>query len=375
MVVRQVYSTIRESCFALFRDVCGSLNIEDYVTFNFSPMQMNFSNGSRIIFRGMVKAEKLKSIHNVSLIWIEEASELSYEGFKELLGRLRHPSLKMYTILSLNPTSKSNWTYKHFFELPKFNDEELYKKRIIRRGDVYYHHSVCRDNKFLTEEYFQRLEETKEYDPDKYRIAWLGQFGINGVRVFPQFEVQSHEEIMKVVEKIPRKYKFVGMDFGFETSFNAVVRMAVDNENKWLYLYWEYYKNKMTDDETADALIEFVRTRELIKADSAEPKAICYYQKRGFNMTAAHKWNGGTRHARLDNTRKVKRFKKIICSDVCKNCIAELAELTYAKDKDGNIIEDEFSIDAHTLSAIQYALDNYDVTDVKYSISRADLGI
>ena len=34
-------------------------------------------------------------------------------------------------------------------------------------------------------------------------------------------------------------------------------------------------------------------------------------------------------------------------------------------DKDGNIIEDEFNSDPHTLSAIWYALDDYEVEDLK----------
>jgi len=375
LVVREVFETIRESCFSLFREIVNSLDLDENIKFVMSPMQMIFSNGSRIIFRGLDKPAKLKSINDISLIWIEECSEIKYEGFKELLGRLRNPNLTLHVILSTNPVSRSNWTYEHFFKKRGIDDLKLYKERVICEKNTYYHHSTVDDNKFLAESYREELEDMKNYDLDLYRIARLGQFGVNGVKVLPQFEIQPHSEVMKVVEKIPRKYKFVGMDFGFQESYNAVVRMAVDHERKWLYLYWEYYKNRMTDDETADALIEFVRTRELIKADSAEPKAIRYYQKRGFNMVAAHKWNGGTRHARLDNTRKVKRFKKIICSDICKNCIAELAELTYAKDKDGNIIEDEFSIDSHTLSAIQYGLDNYDVVDVKYSISKSDLGI
>jgi len=80
-----------------------------------------------------------------------------------------------------------------------------------------------------------------------------------------------------------------------EGTYDAVIRMAIDHEHKWLYLYWEYYRRNMTDDETADALEEFVETRECIKADSAEPKAIRYYQKRGFNMVATRKNNGGRR--------------------------------------------------------------------------------
>ena len=63
-----------------------------------SPMQVRFPNGSRIIFKGLDKPAKLKSINNISIIWIEECSEVKYEGFKELLGRLRHPTLPFHMI-------------------------------------------------------------------------------------------------------------------------------------------------------------------------------------------------------------------------------------------------------------------------------------
>lgn len=374
LVVREIYDTIRDSCYALFQEICDSLDLESYVTFTRSPMQINFDGGSKVIFRGMDKPEKLKSIHNVSLIWLEECSEIKYAGFKELVGRLRAPMLKLHMILSTNPVSKSNWVYEHFFTKRHVDDELLYAERVLRIGDTYYHHSICDDNLFLQESYREKLEEMKTYDADLYRVARLGRFGVNGVRVLPQFEIAPHNEVVAAVDKIPTRWHRVGMDFGFVESYNAVVRCAVDDQNKWLYIYWEYYKNRMTDDETADELHEFVETREVIKADSAEPKAIKYYQKRGFNMVAAKKWSGGTRHARLDNTRKVKRFKRIICSDACKNCIKELADLTFATDRNGETIPDEFNRDPHTFSALWYALDTYDVADIK-QLTKGDFGL
>lgn len=375
LVVRDVYDTIRDSCFSLFTEICTDMNLERQVRFTNSPMQMRFPNGSKILFRGLDKPGKLKSINNISLVWIEECSEIKYAGFKELLGRLRHPTLRLHMLLSTNPVSRSNWTYKHFFKAQGLDDHELYKKRVIKRGNIYYHHSVADDNLFLPAEYIDQLDDLENYDTDLYRVARLGQFGVNGLLVLPQFEVQPHEQVMQAVERIPRKYKRVGMDFGFESSYNAVLRMAIDHENKWLYIYWEYYRNHMTDDETADALAEFVETRERIKADSAEPKAIKYYQKRGFNMVATHKSNGGTRHSRLDNTRKMKRFRRIICSDHCRHCIDELRELTYAVDRDNEIIPDEFNIDPHTFSAMWYGLDDYDVADLKYKVRKEDFGL
>ena len=375
LVVRDVYDTIRDSCFSLFTEICTDMNLERQVRFTNSPMQMRFPNGSKILFRGLDKPGQLKSINNISLVWIEECSEIKYAGFKELLGRLRHPTLRLHMLLSTNPVSRSNWTYKHFFKAQGLDDHELYKKRVIKKGNIYYHHSVADDNLFLPTEYIDQLDDLENYDADLYRVARLGQFGVNGLLVLPQFEVQPHEQVMQAVERIPRKYKRVGMDFGFESSYNAVLRMAIDHENKWLYIYWEYYRNHMTDDETADALAEFVETRERIKADSAEPKAIKYYQKRGFNMVATHKSNGGTRHSRLDNTRKMKRFRRIICSDHCRHCIDELRELTYAVDRDNEIIPDEFNIDPHTFSAMWYGLDDYDVADLKYKVRKEDFGL
>ncbi|MGH0465572.1 phage terminase large subunit [Bacillus cereus] len=58
-----------------------------------------------MIFRGMDKPAKLKSIHNVLIVWQEETSEIKYEGFKEIKKRMCHPLLKLNRILSTNPVS------------------------------------------------------------------------------------------------------------------------------------------------------------------------------------------------------------------------------------------------------------------------------
>ncbi len=366
LVVREVYDTHRDSTFSLLSELIEDLELAHVVRVTGSPMQIKFPNGSKIIFKGMDKPAKLKSINNVSLIWLEECSEIKYEGFKELLGRLRHPTLPLHMILSTNPVSKDNWSYLHFFqdeEAQRFilDDERLYEERTIITNNTYYHHSTADDNRFLPDSYVEQLEEMKEYDIDLYRIARRGRFGINGKRVLPQFEVQPHEKVLAMMNEINMPMNFVGMDFGFEESYNAVLRMTVDVEKRWLFVYWEYYKNKQTDDETVEDLKEFIQTRERIIADSAEPKTIRYFKKMGFNIKPAKKFQG----SRLSNTKKMKRFKRIICSDECKNTIRELKTLTYAVDKKGKRIDDEFNIDPHTFSAMWYGLDKYDVTDLK----------
>lgn len=366
MIVREIYETIRDSCFDLLQEVAESMGVDGKITFTTSPMQVRFKNGSKIIFKGMDKPAKLKSLNGVSIVWIEECSEVKYAGFKEITGRLRHPAMSNHIILSTNPVSKSNWCYKYFFQEKKekvliLDDEELYKNRIVVKEKTYYHHSTVDDNFFVPKEYIEQLDDLKIHDTDLYRIARQGRFGINGKLVFPQFEVVPHEEGMKAVRKIQRPLLANGMDFGFVESYNALLRMVVDKDKKVLYIVWEYYTRDKDDTEIEMDIEEFRQTQELIKADCAEPKTIRYFKKQGFRIRAARKFQG----SRAAYTKKVKRFKKIVCLDNCINTIAELQELTFKEDKDGNVIEDEFNIDPHTLSAIWYGLDDYEVEDLK----------
>lgn len=366
LVVREVYDTHRDSTFSLFEEIISDLDLSGRIRAVTSPMQIRFPNGSKIIFKGMDKPEKLKSVNNVSLIWAEEGSEVKYAGFKELIGRMRHPTLDLHMIVSTNPVAQDNWTYTHFFKDEEnktftLDDEELYEKRELVVGDTYYHHSTAEDNYFLPQSYIDQLEDMKNYDPDLYRVARKGQFGVSGTKVLPQFEEMGHADVMKAITSINKPMQRVGMDFGFVTSFNAVLRMAVDLEEHILYIYWEYYKNGKTDDETALDLTEFKKSGERIIADSAEPKAIQYYRQQDFKMYGAKKFPG----SKLANIKKIKRFKKIICSSDCVNAVRELKNLTYKTDKLDNIIEDEFKIDAHTFDAVAYGLDGYEVADLK----------
>lgn len=380
LVVREVYESLRESCYDLLREIIFDLGLtRKQVIVYKNPMEISFCNGSKIIFKGMDKPEKLKSINDLSIVWLEEASEIKYEGYKELLGRLRHPTKSLHIFLTLNPVGIENWVYRHFFkrldeqgqEVTILDDEDLYEQHTIIHNGVYYHHSLCTDNLFLPQSYIDELEAMKDYDPDLYRVAKLGRFGVNGRRVLPQFTVETNiSHLLSEINHIPAQFHFCGMDFGFEESYNAVVQCAVDDKEKILYIYNEYYKNHMTDDKTAKELKALDLDKVLITADCAEPKAIQYYNQEGFHMRPCTKYT----RSRLENTRKIKRFRKIICSGECINTIRELQTLTYAKDKKGNMIDDQFNIDPHTFSAIWYALDNYTVADIKNNIRHHQAG-
>lgn len=384
-VFRDVYDTHKESTFDLIKQVLDDMGLlaengvrkhPHKVCFKNSPLEFKFPNGSRIIFKGMDSTEKLKSLNGVSIVWIEECSEVSYDAYLELLGRIRTPNVSMHFILTCNPVGKFNWVYQQFFE--KINedgsvetilkDEILYTRKTLVKKGVYYHHSTCDDNPFLPPGYIQRLDDLKTYDKNLWVVARLGRFGSSGMRVLPQFEVMHKSLVTHAIIEIPEFYHRIGFDFGFETSYNAVIRVAIDDKNKWLYIYKEYYKNHMTDDKTAIDLVKWDPNikNEKIKADNAEPKSIKYYQQQGFNIVPCKKkCDKKSEGSRVANTKKCKRFRRIICSSDCINTIKELKDLTYKKNKDGTLNYSQFNIDPHTFSAIWYALDDYTVADLK----------
>lgn len=393
LVIREVFDTIQDSCYDLLCEILDDMGLlttdpkefrikKNKVLALKSPLKFRFPNGSQIIFKGMNKPEKVKSINGVSIVWLEECSEIKYEGYKELLGRIRIPNVSMHFILSCNPVGRENWVYRHFFvrldddgeETVIVDEEKLYNKKCIVNNGTYYHHSTPDDNPWLPWQYMKRLDDLKNYDYPLYMVARWGRFGATGTRVLPQLRVTKDAKRFKAnIERLGPENQYFGFDFGFEESFNAVISMSVDLKNSVLYIWDEIYMNKVTDDVFANqpemqklkARIEDYNSQgygKQIIADNEDPKAISYYRQNGFKIRGCrNKFIG----SRLSNTRKIKRFKKIVVSPKCKNVIRELKDLTYKKDAKGNVIYDRFNIDPHSFSAIWYALDMVTVADVK----------
>lgn len=393
LVIREVFDTIQESCYDLLCEILDDMGLlttdpaefrrkKNKVLALKSPLKFRFPNGSQIIFKGMDKPEKVKSINGVSIVWLEECSEIKYEGYKELLGRIRTPNVSMHFILSCNPIGRDNWVYRHFFvslsddgeETIIMDENKFYDRKCIVKNGTYYHHSTPDDNPWLPWQYLKRLDELKNYDYPLYMVARWGRFGATGTRVLPQLRIAKDSKAFKnAIEKLGPENQYFGFDFGFEESYNAVISMSVDLEKGILYIWDEIYMNHVTDDVfAAQSEMQRLKMRienmnaqgyeKMIIADNEDPKAITYYRQNGFRIRACRNKFAGSR---LSNTRKVKRFKKIFVSPRCKNTIRELKDLTYKKDPKGNVIYDQFNIDPHSFSAIWYGLDTVTVADIK----------
>ena len=171
LVCRKVARTLRESCWAQLVGQISDFYPDAGAKTNKSAMTITFSNGSVILFAGLDDVEKLKSIFNITGIWIEEASELEEGDFNQLDIRLRTDfNQYLQMILTFNPISATHWLKKRFFD------------RRDPRATV--HESTYQDNRFLTKEAVATLESFKETDEYYYMVYCLGQWGVTGKTVF-----------------------------------------------------------------------------------------------------------------------------------------------------------------------------------------------
>lgn len=184
LVCRKVGKTLRESCFAQLRRQISEHYPDSGAVVHKGDMWIGFPNGSEILFAGLDDVEKLKSIFDVTGIWVEEASELLKGDFNQLNIRLR-TSFPYYLqmILTFNPISITHWLKKRFFD-----------KRDERAA---LHESTYKDNRFLTEEYIRTLESFKDTDPYYYMVYCLGQWGVTGKTVFDGMAISRRLERIK----------------------------------------------------------------------------------------------------------------------------------------------------------------------------------
>lgn len=193
LVCRKVATSIRKSCFDQLKDQAYTY-YADQIAFipkgENSDMYIRFKNGSVIFFSGLDDTEKLKSIFDITMIWIEEASELQEADFNQLDIRLRTDfPYYLQMIISFNPVSITHWLKRRFFD------------RKDPRALV--HESTYKDNRFLTEEAVRTLEAFRDTDEYYYMVYCLGQWGVTGKTVFNARLVAERLEIVR--KRKPKK--------------------------------------------------------------------------------------------------------------------------------------------------------------------------
>ena len=125
LVLRKVGSTIKNSVFALFKQIIISENLQDLFIINKSDFTITCKiNNNQIIFSGLDDAEKIKSIAGITGAWCEEATEFTLEEWNQIQLRIRgqHKNYVQF-MLTFNPISETHWLKAEFWD--KDDDDVL----------------------------------------------------------------------------------------------------------------------------------------------------------------------------------------------------------------------------------------------------------
>lgn len=329
LCVRKSDVTNRDSTFAELQGAIFRMFGESYKKYwyiNSSDMRLEcIANHNQIFFRGVndeKQREKLKSIAvkrgKLTDVWIEEATELTQSDFEIIDDRLRGelPEGQFYQIrLTFNPVSSSHWIKKHFFDRAD--------------PDVFTHHSTYKDNRFIDDAYYRRMERRKEVDPDGYRIYGLGEWGEVGGLILTNYVVEDFDTS-------PERFDYMvnSQDFGYN---HADCIGEVGFKDGELYLCREIYEFEKDTGELIDLANERGFNKSLTMwCDSAEPDRIKMWRKAGYKAKGVKKEPNSVR-AQIDYL----KLHKIHIHHSCTNTIKEIRQWKWKKNEKTNEYLDE----------------------------------
>ena len=235
---------------------------------------------------------KLKSLEDFSIFETDEGEELeSFDSWKKTKRSMRAKDVQCLSIISFNPPTREHWLYGQFYEdVPDgFNG--------VVDGVMYIHTTYIdngRENmaehnwlefeelRLSYEKYIATPKEDREQLPKKlikqykeYRFDILGGFKnvAEGI-IYDDWEEGDFND------RLPFCY---GLDFGFDDP-DALVKVAVDRNNKKIYVKEEYFRGNTGTNDLTKILINRVGTTNLIIGDCAEKRLISDLWEGGLNI-------------------------------------------------------------------------------------------
>ena len=335
LVIRKFGTTLKDSVFQLIIDLLKNWGLYRYCKINLSSYTITLPNGSMFLFKGLDDSEKIKSITDITDIWIEEATELSDDDFTQLDLRLRAREENLQLICSFNPVSKVNWVYiKWFAEGAKYQNTMIL-------------HTTYKHNKFLPKEYIEALKEKERTNYTYYKIYALGEFCTLDKLIFTNWQEQEfdHTKIKGAL--------LVGLDFGFINDTSALVASILDEAAKKIYIFKEWGDVGKTNQDLAEIIKSLGFAKSVIIADSAEQKSIAEIKKEGIiKIKKSTKGKDSVIHG----IQKLQNYT-IIVHPKCKGIITEFENYSWKKDKaSGLYINEPVDMFNHYIDALRYSL-------------------
>ena len=275
-----------------------------------------FETGSKIEFFSADSPDKVRGPRR-DILFINEANNISFDTYTQLAIRTDGD-----IYLDYNPVSEF-WV----------NTE------ILNKQENDYIIVTYKDNEALSKTIVDEIESRKD---NKYfwQVYGLGLLSDHEGKIYRDWQI---------IDEIPHEAKLerYGVDFGYSNDPTAIIALYYYNGG---YIVDEIiYQKGLSNKQIADILLN--KEKQLVIADSAEPKSIDEINSYGIPISGAEKGKDSVSHSI-----QMVQEQRISMTSRSLNVIREYRNYLWQTDKQGkvlNIPEDHFK---HSMDAIAYAL-------------------
>ena len=352
LVVRRYSNTNKQSTYTDFKWACNQLKVAHLFKFNESLPEITLKKtGQKILFRGLDDELKITSITvdvgSLCWAWFEEAYQIETEDkfstvVESIRGSLDVPDFFKQITVTFNPWNERHWLKRVFFD------------KDTQRADTLALTTTYKCNEWLDEIDRQRYEDLYITNPRRARIVCDGEWGVAEVLVFENTRVEDFD-VQKTIQRV--KETTAGVDFGFTQDPTTLICVAVDFENKRLYLYNEHYQKAMLTDDIVKMLKDKGMQHSYISADSAENRLIAEIRSKGISrIVPSLKGKGSI----MQGIQFMQGFQ-IIIHPSCEHTIEEFNTYTFKQDKEGNWLNEPIDANNHIIDAVRYSLERYHI--------------
>ena len=352
LVVRRFSNTNKQSTYTDLKWAANRLKVSHLFKFNESLPEITVkATGQKILFRGLDDPLKITSITVdnglLAWLWLEEAYQVeNKDKFDTLVESIRGSVddknfFKQITV-TFNPWSERHWLKSAFF------DEET------RFNDVFADTTTYRDNEWLDQQDIDRYEDLWRTNPRRAAVVANGDWGVAEGLVFENYTIRDFD-IVSTIKRVGETT--AGLDFGFTHDATTFPRLAVDLDNKELWIYAEHYEHAMTTDDIYNMIVDADMKNALITADSAEQRLIAELRAKGISRITPSVKGAGSINAGIDF---MKQFK-IYIHPSCVKTIEEFDTYIYKQDKDGKWLNEPIDANNHIIDAVRYSLERYHI--------------
>ena len=282
---------------------------------NFNRTEQIYTLGNAVIeFFSVDQPEKVFGAAR-DILFIDEPNTINEDVFRQLAIRTRGT-----IFLAFNPTHEF-WAIS---DIAKRRNAKLIKSSYL-------------NNPFLSKSIKDELEEAGKRNANFKRVFVDGEVGkLEGV-VFDNWDIGEFDTSLDFI---------LGQDFGFASDPSTLVKIAVDEGKKTIYLDECFYKNGLTTNNLFELNRQYAGNR-LIVADRSNPRLIDELKALGNNIVPAVSADGS---GVISTGLLTMQDYMLIVSENSANLMNELKTYVWL-DERGKLAIDKFN---HAIDAARY---------------------